>query len=203
VGGGRVGVRAEARGNGARAGAARARMPRRKGTTCPPPPCRRRRWRPTRPGTHRRGGEGGRRSGPVGKVENWAQCACSNEPSTAFRAVRGGWRPPAPPQTRRHALPRRDRGRQADHEAAAAASACALARGIRTSGGRWRARPGGWTRQWGARSWWQAGPSGRAGGGERAGARGPPLAARCAAARLSSGRATRSARVALARSPPP
>ena len=52
-GGGRLGVRAEARGNGARAGAARARMPRRKGTTCPPPPCRRRRWRPTRPRTHR------------------------------------------------------------------------------------------------------------------------------------------------------
>ena len=85
----------------------------------------------------------------------WERCGiCAGslrKPSTAFRDVRGGWRPPAPPKTRRGASLRRDRGHQADYEAAAAATACALTRGIRTFGGRWRARPGGWTRQWGAR----------------------------------------------------
>ena len=60
-----------ARRRGARVHAAADRGPR-----APPPPCRRRRWRPTGPRTHRRGGEGGRRSGPVGKVERWAQRTC-------------------------------------------------------------------------------------------------------------------------------
>ena len=48
----------------ARAPARRARPCRGgQGTECPPP-CRRRRWRSTRPRAHRRGGEGGRRSFP-------------------------------------------------------------------------------------------------------------------------------------------
>jgi hypothetical protein len=101
------------------------------------------------------------------------------------RFPRRAWRLAAarPPHTRRGVSPRRDRGRQADHGAAAAATARALARGFRTFGGRWRARSGGWTRQRRARSWWQAGPGRRAGGGERAGAR---VGRRCRRARCTA-----------------
>jgi len=149
----------------------------------------RRRWRA--PGTRRDSHEdkdGGRGSsgGSGQKVVNG--CASAGRGAKLFRSVRAGWRPSVayPLFPKFGASPRRGRGRQADHRAAAAATACALTRGIHTVGGRRRARPGGWTRQRRARSWWQAGPGGRAGGGERAGARGPPLPVRCSAARAAT-----------------
>jgi len=82
----------------------------------------------------------------------WESCEMGTarlQNNAHHRLLRRPWRLAAarPPQTRRGASPRRDRGHQTDHEAAAAATACALARGNRTFGGRWRARSGGWMRQ--------------------------------------------------------
>jgi len=118
--------------------------------------------------------EAGRAVGGRARVRGAARCEAVLQPG----AVCG--RPSRPPQIRRRASPRRGRGRQADHGAAAAARP--LTRGIGTLGGRWPARPGGWTRRRRTRSCWQAGAGGRAGGGDRAGARAPPLPARCSAA---------------------
>ena len=165
-----------ARRRGARAHAAANRGPRAS------PPCRRRRWRPTRPRTHQRGGEGGRRLRPVGKLWQGRSAPVETRPPPlSATCVAVGGRPT--PQTRRYASPRRDGGRPRGRGGCDRVRAHARHPHIR----RPLARPAwGWTRQRRARSWWQAGPGGRAGGGERAGARGPPLPVRCSAARAAT-----------------
>jgi len=120
----------------------------------PPPPCRRRRWRPTRPRTHRRGGEGGRRSGPVGKDVGYAQGALESPAPLSVTCVAVGGRPPPPklgearrcaateatrPTTRQRRLRPRARSRAASaHSAAAGAPGPGAGRasGGRADGGR-------------------------------------------------------------------